>query len=378
MDEYRNGTEAAPEEAPAQESAALQPEEGPAEADDTRCALCKERERDTTESRHSVLCTQCRDTHIRLRLPPWVKGFLLATVLLFALAMVAFSYALPRYRQYAQAQRHMERHEYLYAHRIYQELLPVYGNNPKMAISAAEAAMGAQYFGDLNDIIDTYLVGKRVDDAVYTQANRYVQYLNDYGESMYEIMQVMDAFEAEEDASPEETTGALHRQLLALEDVPDRAVLYLYLGLTAADLEERIDYMWKACNEDTRTTYPYAQYGNALRRAGRLSEAEEIFQTVLGKNACDAEAYRGLSILQLLEGNPQEALETIRLAYALEPEGDYMLDALIVTLLENGEEAEAAPLIERLRVDGEIQDESLRGYLAGETDLRRYYLGEEA
>jgi hypothetical protein len=90
-------------------------------------------------------------------------------------------------------------------------------------------------------------------------------------------------------------------------------------------------------------------------------------------NASDAAALRGISIIRLLEGDSAPALDIMRRAYALDPDIQYMPEALIIALCENDMRDEAMAHLEAYEGGGYIFEQDLRDYLAGTISLVEYY-----
>lgn len=369
MDENQNRQEPM---AQAEEIAPVDAEMQETQEDETICAACRQNERDISEGKSSVLCTECRERHIKLRIPGNIKLFLVILCVVFAFALVASSALLPQYRLYAQAERHIQANEFVYAYPIYLSILEQYPDGTKLALKTANAAMQAQWFYEMSEVINNYLVGKSLSDNEYNEAMRYVNLGDAYFTSIYAVMEVADAAGESADGM------TFHNGVLTLLSDPecDKATLYFYLGLTAGDADAALEYYRQAAEADSRVTYPLAYYGNTLRHTGRFDEARAVLEDALARNACDALAMRGLGILQTLEGRMEEGLQLIRKAYEIEPDGMYIRDALVVALYENGLREEAAPLVEQLEDAGEIE-EDLREYLDGGIDLWEYYVKME-
>ena len=105
-----------------------------------------------------------------------------------------------------------------------------------------------------------------------------------------------------------------------------------------------------------------------------MDEAKQVYQHALELNACDATAMRGVSILQLLEGEKALSLKTIQRAYEIEPYGLYIAESLAIALCENDMRGEAETLLEQLVGEGLQIEEDLQGYMYGNLTLQQYYL----
>ena len=83
---------------------------------------------------------------------------------------------------------------------------------------------------------------------------------------------------------------------------------------------------------------------------------------------------RGLSILQLLDGQKGPALESMRYAYRLNPYGLYMSEAFIIALCENDLRDEATAVLESIVKEGFVIEDDFQAYLDGKTSLKQYYI----
>lgn len=342
---------------------------------DPLCNRCREREKDREENSRSILCAQCRQECIKLRIPIGIKVFLALLCAVFALSVVSFPAALRSYKGYRAAEAHMAAGEYALAYREYAPLLERYRESVPMILKAAEAAMGAQYFVELDYTLDTYLVGKSLDERQYSRAMHYSGILEAYGSTYEAIDGIFTELSTASPTNAEELIPLLQSRLEELLARPelDKTLIYYNMGLYNTDEEQALHYLALAC-EDERFTYPHSFYGNALRRADRTEEAEQVYREALDRNASDAFSLRGISILRLLEGQREEALELMRIAYAIEPYGLYMPDALLVALWENDMQEEARELLSALTEEGFVVPLDLQQYLDGEISLREFYM----
>lgn len=341
------------------------------------CAACHEREKDYSESSRSILCYECRHKFIMLRVPIKIKIFLAAVCGIFVLSLIMLPPILSNYRIYLNAERNMEAREFCFAYNRYSTLLERYNESVPIIFKAADAAMSAQYFGDLAQTIDTYLVDKSLNESEYAKAMDYSNFLNIYFGTLQEIDEI--GTETGGDLASENPTEAAQifsakLEALLLKDNIDKTLVYFYLGNTSPNAETAIKYLKLATEQGPRFTYPYSYYGNALRRVGKLDEAKRVYQSALDLNACDALSLRGLSILQLLDGQKSLSLESIRYAYEIEPYGLYIPEALIIALYENGLRDEAVELLGQFIRDGFQVDTDLQEYLDGKLSVDQYYM----
>ncbi|MCL2539787.1 MAG: tetratricopeptide repeat protein, partial [Oscillospiraceae bacterium] len=313
------------------------------EPEDSRrlCVNCNERDIDFSENELSLLCSECRQQYLKLAVPPRIKLFLVAVCVVFLFATVSFIPVLTSYRTYLEAEKHMRAKEYSFAYKKYYEVLEKYSYSVGLVLKTSDAAMSAQYFGELAYIFDDYLVGKNLNDKDYQRALKHSDFLSLYYRTCQEIDDIFeaanDAYDIEDDST--ELRGFIRLKLeeLLLNEELDKTVIYYTLALVTDDRTEAAEYLRLSSEQDPRQTYPYAFYGNSLRRMGEYDKARRVFQKAVELNANDALAWRGLGVLQLLEGQKDSGLESIRLAFEIEPYGLYVAEALIIALNDNGQ-----------------------------------------
>ncbi len=373
-----SGAVAAADEAPAvdegeRESQALEGENGSEdrEEDDGLCRQCGQKPRDTSASENSVLCSQCRQGYVRLRIPKGVLFFLAAIGAVFLLAMIHMPKTVEQYKRYLEAERHMGKQEYLFAYQGYAELLEDYGGSVPIILNAIDAAMGAQLFDEAATLLDSRLVGRGLDDKQYARATEVTDDLDTFYLSVSEVSPLLENV-----GSDEESLAALYESLRELLDssVADKTLIYYYLGNLAPTLEESAEYFRLASLENELFTYPIAVYGNVLRRAGLYDEAEQVYRHALERNACDASSIAGLGILELLRGDAAQGVELTRKAFETDPFTAYIPEAYTIALCENGKREEALGVVDSMEAAGYLFDAELTEYFDGTVSLERYYL----
>jgi tetratricopeptide (TPR) repeat protein len=346
------------------------------ERDDRLCAACGVRRKDFSESPHSILCEECRERHIRLRVPLGVKLFLLAVCALFALSMVALPDALEDYRVFVSARRHQEAREYSLAFRDYVTVLEGHSGRANDILDAIDAAIDAQYFGEAIDLFNEHLQGRDLSDSQLERVETMQTLLTAYSETGLYVDTVAARIVEENPDDPERVTELMTEALegMLASQTYDKTFVYYYLGMLTQDSETALQYLQRAAEQDARFTYPLAEYGKRLRRTGDFDAARRVFADALERNATDGLALREVGVLQLLEGDPVGGAETLRRAYELEPYGMMIADARIVALCESGRRDEAEALLEAVQAEGFVADETLLGYLDGSISLREVYL----
>jgi tetratricopeptide (TPR) repeat protein len=347
------------------------------EGPDGRCVMCHARERDLIENSQSMLCAECRQKCLALRVPMGIRIFLVLVCAVFLLSVCLLPPVLDTYKTYLTAGRQMQAREYAFAYQNYAGLLEEYSGSVTIALKAADAALSAQYLPQLGQTLDEHLVGKPLNDADYNRAMAFVNVLDFYGLTYEKIEGAIE--QANKDVPDQaskaygDAISARCAELLTQGGI-DKTQVYYVMGSVASDDEESASYLKLATEQDPKFTYPYANYGTALRRLGKLDEAKGIYDKALSLNACDAQSMRGLGVLLLLQGDTAEGLAKIQRAYAIEPDDLYIADALVVALNENGQREEALKLRNELAAQGVEFEADLGEYLDGKLSLEQYYI----
>jgi len=343
------------------------------------CIVCDERERDFSDNASSMLCGDCRREKIKLRIPPKIRVFLVVAIAIFLFSMIMFMPVLSDYRDYLDAGKHMEAREYAFAYEKYAAILDEYSFSVPLILKTAEAAASAQYIGYLTAVIDNYLMDKNLTDSEYAIAKEYINLVDVY----FRTYEVVDSIfvEANEtfsiDDDPSQSFLFVQERLTELLENGDidRTYVYFLLGNMSQDTEYAVICFKYAAESNPRFTYPYAYYGNALRRSGEMGQAREVYQKAVELNACDELSWRGLGVLDLLEGHKSRGLESIRFAYQIDRYTPFVTDSLITALIENGLRDEAMELLEQLVSEGFQVDGLLQAYIDGDVSLEQYYMG---
>lgn len=342
------------------------------------CVICCEREKDLTENQLSSLCNECRREALKLHIPLRIKVFLMAICAVFLFSTIMFVPVLSSYRNYAEAERLMKVSEYSLAYKKYFEVLEKNNSSVSLILKTAKAAMSAQYFGELAEILDTYLVEKNLSNSEYSKAMEYSGFLGIYSDTINEVdsifQEAYEMFSEEDDSSFANQFICSKLNELLLNENLDKAYIYFSLANISQDFLSSADYFKLSIAQDSRLTYMYAFYGNLLRRQGDFDQARQIYRTAIEQNACDALSWRGLGVIELLEGEKSHALELIKYAYGLEPNGLYVPEALIIALCENGLRDDAVAVLDKITAEGYQIENDLQEYLNGTLSLEQYYL----
>lgn len=119
-----------------------------------------------------------------------------------------------------------------------------------------------------------------------------------------------------------------------------------------------------------------AELGNLTRREGDFETARSYYDRILRYEKSDAAGNRGMAVLSLLEGDPEQALFYIRTAYDSDPDATYVRDTFLVTLSMNRMKNEAARMMQEMEEAGTPADEDTLALLNGNMTLMEYYTEE--
>ena len=347
------------------------------EGPDGRCVMCHARDRDRSENSQSMLCAQCRQKSLALRVPMGIRIFLVLVCAVFLLSVYFLPPVLATYKTYLTAGKQMQAREYALAYQNYNSLLQEYSGSVSIALKAADAALSAQYFPELGQTVNDHLVGKPLSDADYNRAMDFINVLDFYG---FTYDKIEGAVEQAQKDVPDQTSKEFGDAVssrcaeLLTQDGIDKAQVYFVMGTVASDIEESASYFKLAMEQNPKYTYLYSYYGTALRWLGKLDEAKEIYDKALSLNACAAQSMRGLGVLLLLQGDTAEGLAEVQRAYAIEPYDLYIADTLIIALNENGQREVALKLRDELAAQGAEFEADLGEYLDGKLSLEQYYM----
>lgn len=249
------------------------------------------------------------------------------------------------------------------------------------AVALTDIAMKYHYYDYAAYAINEYLMEEVFSEDVLERLNGYVDEINRY----YDTYDMFDALltgyderlageNADYDALIEEMQGELET---CLGDAGyNQAMIYYYLGYICADSGQRARYFEECLSLDKYNFDAQAQLGVYYRRAGRMADAREILEKSYAVNREYYGTLRALATLELAEGNLEQGLSFAADAYALYPEGTYVVDTYLVALIAGGDTAQADELMAQWEEQGYTFDEEFRAYRNGEMTLEDYYIGE--
>ncbi len=348
--------------------------------DENRCKLCHKRYIDRSENPDSVLCSQCREEKIKLKVPPAIYGAAALLLILVAVAVVFFVPVLNDYAIYVGAEQKAEDG---YPHAVLISLMELnekYPDSEKIAVRSADIGMRYEFYDYASYAIETYLAGKEVSDSEYDRISGYQDRLDVYYHTADRIdwlaENYWDGVEADDPDLESRYRG--FRDLIAeLADYEmyDQGLACYYAASYSIDNAERL-YWLERCFEASPMNYiAETEIAVILRRDGELNKARELLMHAYNINKDDALIQRAFATLEMAEGNLAKGLEHAQTAYEWYPEGNYVADTYIVALYVNGMTDEANKIKEELEAQDYYFDDEFYALLAGEMALYDYYVG---
>lgn len=401
------------------------------------CERCHIRKIDRSENPKSVLCKDCREELIKLKVPPLMigAGVLVAVIVLLCVGMFTvdivrykmgsdgFVYESSNFEQEASEDDQEEasgssggsaidekrRLEYqimeanpnlvcqAYAEMAdmgmvvtaLDDMLDDLEEDPddlEMAVTLVDVAMKYSYPNYAAYAMDTYLAGKSVSDDVYDRISGYYDELEIYYNTCDLIDEIWESFSEDIEALGEDGAEEDYMQLiqichdeieeyLGMEEY-DQALLYYDLAYICQDEEERVEHLWECVGYDENYYDAQAQLGTYYRRQGDLERARTILEASYLVNREAYPVLRSLATLELVEGNLEQGLDFAQQAYDLYEEGDYVADTYLVALIANGEMEKAETLIREWENKGYIFDDDFYSFQMGDMTLEEYYIGD--
>lgn len=342
------------------------------------CKRCRCRSIDRSENPDSVLCRDCREDLIRLKIP---RFFYLIGGIVILLAALTFATSLRGLNNLAAYTRSRSMAEEGYVLTVLDDLLDILEDNPNnkdVAIRLADLGMKYAYYDYAAYAIDNYLTGKEVSDSEYDKLTSYIRKLDAYYDTYYLYEEIAEQIFGNV-SDPEDISKALeefNHKLSAYvgEGGYDQALLYYYLGYMTADEQERITYLQECIRLNPYFYDAQAQIATYYRRNGELEKARQQLEEIYRVNKEDYSVLRSYATLELVEGNLAQGLDYAFQAYQVYPEGEYVIDTYIIALAANGMTEEAEILVERYEEDY-LFDDDLYDFLEGNITLQEYYIG---
>lgn len=353
-----------------------------ADMDYNLCKKCKHRTIDRSENPESVLCRDCREELIKLKIPPvfFVVGVLV--ILLEAFILAVYLGGFKGYKAFYTAE---ETSDEGYIISTMDELLDILENNPDnldAAIELTDIAMEYSYYDYASYAMNQYIADREVSDKQYRKLLGYVDEINTYYDTVDLSNEIWDElYEAENEEMYEEDDVYLmmedYCQRLSEyigDSNYDQALLYYYLGYMTVDDEQRNDYFEKCVAVNPCYFEAQAQIATYCRREGNLERARQILEETYAVNKEDYAVLRSFATLELVEGNLESGLDFASRYYDAYADGDYVIDTYIVALAANGRMEEARELVGEYENNGYAFDDDLYEFLDGNMTLEDYYI----
>lgn len=403
------------------------------------CKRCHRRKIDHSENPQSILCKDCREELIKLKVPPIMIGAGIGVAVLVVVCIAMFVTDIMKFKRgeypldlstYLSEKEQEEEDtkeedektedtedtesnlprrldnrtslEIDEAARAYANLadtgkvgsaldgmmadLEKDPDNIGMAVTLADVAMKYSYPDYAAYAIDTYLTGKNVPDDVYERIMGYIDKLNIYYDT-YDVVEEAWSdlggwMEELDDTAGEEEYAELlqfcHDEIEVYLDMEeyDQAYINYELAYICQDEEERIRHLEDCIAADPNYYDANAQLGTYYRRSGDLEKAREILEKSYAVNNEDYSLQRSLATLELTEGNLAEGLAFAKSAYETYPEGNYVVDTYLVALFANGEDEQAGEILQQWEEQGYEFDEDFYSFAEGNMTLEEYYIGD--
>lgn len=343
------------------------------------CKRCRRRSIDRSENPESVLCHDCREELIRLKVPPIFYVVGLAVMLMVAFTMVTSVGGFRNFGTYNKSQDVAGEGYVLSTMNGLLEILEENPDNKEVAVKLVDMGMKYSYYDYAAYTIDNYLVGKEVSDYEYDKLNGYINKLEAYYATYDLFNEVWDDVFGEDPEAEDipEALDEFNRELSRFVRQPgyDQALLFYYLGYMSVNTEESIAYLEECLKLNPYIYEAQAQLATYYRRQGKLDRARRQLEEIYKVNKEDSSILRSYATLELVEGNLEEGLTYAELAYEFNYDGEYVIDTYIVALAANGRMEEAEQLLENYEAEY-VFDDDLYAYLNGEMTLEDYYIGE--
>jgi len=394
--------------------------------DQDLCKRCHRRKIDRSENPESILCRDCRQELIKLKIPPVITGVSIgvAILVLISIIIIGAGYARLIIGRYSDDTENEDTYSeeadsedggYSFTNDIDMQASEVLvqgvadtglvvtsmdrmlssleedPDNMVTAIALVEIAMKYSYYDYAAYTIDNYLAGKNVSDDVYDRMTGYIDIMNKYYDTYdlineswayySELITALDSDELEEEVKEEEYLKLIkdfHDEIETYlgDESYDQAFLYYQLAGSCQDEQERIEHLKDCIAADGNYFDAKAQLGVSYRRQGDLEEARAILEEAYAVNKEVYSVIRGLATLELTEGNLTQGLEYAKAAYDMYPEGTYVVDTYLIALMANGQMEEAQALIGEWEAQEYEFDDDFYAFQRGEMTLEEYYIGE--
>ncbi len=359
------------------------------------CKRCGIRYIDYSQNKQSILCKECREEMLKLKIPKPVIAFCIIIAVLTVVYIAFFAVNFVKFKN----TDGFEYATYMSDERckLYQdmaddgnvvtaldtmvEILETEPDNLEMAITLADVAMEYTYPDYAVWAIDNYLVDQDISYKEVERMNEYVDELNVYYTTDELTTTIFDEMYENMGSTEEEYALVIqncHDRIAEYigDKTYDQALLEYQISFFCTDTEEWITHLENCIAENENYYDAHAQLAVYYRRNGNLDKAREIISAIYEKNKEDYDLLRAYATLELTEGNFEVALSYAQKAYEIYPEGEYVADTYIIALAANGQQEEAETLTQEWENAGYYFDDDFYAFLSGELTLEEYYIGE--
>lgn len=338
------------------------------------CKKCGYNPIDRSESKYSILCTNCREEHKKY---PISKAVIIGITIVLAVVLVLSFTILPQsikeYRNYNESYNELWKGNY-------QVLMDVKDDLNLKVVEAAEIYASAMNKGQYEfaiEVFNKYLANKKVNDTTYNIVMSFDDNMKTYCDTVDNIMSIQNL--VSEDTSVEEYYYLAKNEInnMIESNNYNTGVCYYYLGLLTEDQQEAKGYYEKALENDEKFQDSRVELATIYRREGNINTAKDMYNKALSIDDSNAGAFRGLAIIKLLSNDTKEAAKLAEEAYKCNRSASYVYETLIIALTKNGQVKEAEKYIKEYESLGGVIEEDTQELLDDKVSLEDYYINDK-
>lgn len=342
--------------------------------EDGLCQKCHQRYIDTSKSEYSILCSSCREEQIKYPIPKVFIPIFIILILLVGISFRQFPTLLKEYKVYVKADEKVNEG---YLSDTLDDLLDILKEHPdadKVAIKLTDIAMENGMYDYAGYILDKYLTGKKFDKAIYDKLSSYVDDIERYYTTYQLCNEILEKAYDNNNLNEEKATEELLN--LLNDNSKNKSLVYYCLGRTTENTDLAKSYLEKSLEEDPKMMQSKVAIGNTLRRGSNFDEAKKKFQEILEVDKTNEGALRGIAVLEMLQGNNEEALKLAKDAYISNANGEYIYETFLIALKLNNKEEDFQKYKKEFEDAGYTLDDETVELLNGNSDLNSYYINE--
>lgn len=332
------------------------------------CKKCGMRSIDTTESSHSILCTNCREEQINYPIPKLLI-IIISIVLIISIGLTFI--ILPKSIKEYKTNKIV--YEEIEAGKINSLLNSDIDISADKAVGIFELAMNRGQYDYAVYLHNTYIVENEISESNYNKMNYYIDKLEKYSNSWSNYYDIVDNIDG--DIYDEQINSNIRQKLMVLlnDSSCDKATIYYLMGITTIDFNTAIEDFNNSIASDAKFSDSKVELANIYRRNKDLDKAREILNEVLSYDSFNSSALRSLSVISMLENDMKEAVKFAREAYESYSEDYYVYETLIIALNESGKIEESEKYLNEYLDLGYELDEDTMQLLNDEITLEEYY-----